>query len=70
MVSICAEISSVAFGPSVVYQRSSTSLFRLLSEGRLKPAVGKVFEFEDFREAFKTLAGGQALGKVVVRVGR
>jgi len=51
-----------------VYQRSSTSLFRLLSEGRLKPAVGKVFEFDDFREAFKTLAGRQALGKVVVRV--
>ncbi|WP_439358562.1 NADPH:quinone oxidoreductase family protein [Bradyrhizobium sp. DASA03007] len=53
-----------------VYRRSLTDLFQLLSEGRLRPAVGKVFEFEDFRDAFKALAGRQALGKVVVRVAR
>jgi NADPH:quinone reductase len=51
-----------------VYRRILTDLFRLLSEGRVKPAVGKVFEFEHFRDAFKALASRQALGKVVVRV--
>lgn len=50
------------------YQRVNTELFRLLSEGLLQPAVGQVFELADFREAFRTLAGRQALGKVVVRV--
>jgi NADPH:quinone reductase len=51
-----------------VYRRILTDLLRLLSEGRLKPAIGKVFEIKDFRDAFKVLAGRQALGKVVVRV--
>ena len=51
-----------------VYWRISKDIFRLLSEGGLNPAVGKVFELEDFRDAFKALAGRQALGKVVVRV--
>ncbi|RJF76385.1 NADPH:quinone oxidoreductase family protein [Rhodopseudomonas palustris] len=50
------------------YRRVSDELFRLLSENRLKPAVGQVFDIADFREAFKTLAGRQALGKVVIRV--
>lgn len=51
-----------------VYRRILTDLLRLLSEGRLKPAVGKVFDIEDFQDAFKALAGRQALGKVVVRI--
>lgn len=50
------------------YQRVTTDLFRLLSEGHLKPAVGQVFAFAEFRDAFKMLAGRQAVGKVVVRV--
>ncbi|MBR0854502.1 NADPH:quinone oxidoreductase family protein [Bradyrhizobium liaoningense] len=51
-----------------VYRRILRDLLRLLSDGRLKPAIGKVFEMSDFRGAFKALAGRQALGKVVVRV--
>ncbi|WP_322516791.1 NADPH:quinone oxidoreductase family protein [Rhodopseudomonas palustris] len=50
------------------YQRVTGDLFRLLSAGQLQPAVGQVFDLTDFRDAFKTLSGRQALGKVVVRV--
>jgi NADPH2:quinone reductase len=49
------------------YQRVTSDLFRLLSAGQLQPAVGQVFDLTDFRDAFKTLSGRQALGKVVVR---
>ncbi|MCG6203391.1 NADPH:quinone oxidoreductase family protein [Rhodopseudomonas sp. HC1] len=50
------------------YRRVNAELFRLLSEGRLQPPVGQVYDLADFREAFRTLAGREALGKVVVRV--
>ncbi|WP_280708843.1 NADPH:quinone oxidoreductase family protein [Bradyrhizobium sp. BR13661] len=53
-----------------VYQRTLRDLFRLLGDRRLRPAVGRIFEFERFYDAFKTLAGRRALGKVVVRVAR
>lgn len=35
---------------------------------RIQPVVNKVFEFGEAKEAFKFLAGGSHLGKVVVRV--
>ena len=39
-----------------------------LAEGRLKPAVGRVFALDDFREAFRTMQTRAALGKMVVRI--
>ena len=44
-------------------------LFTWLSRGDLKPVVGKVFAFEDYREAFAAMSGRSALGKMVVRIG-
>ncbi|MBR0781895.1 NADPH:quinone oxidoreductase family protein [Bradyrhizobium iriomotense] len=43
-------------------------LFTLLSEKKLVPVVGKVFAFQDFREAFKAMTTRSALGKMVVRI--
>nr|WP_308285120.1 zinc-binding dehydrogenase [Bradyrhizobium ivorense] len=40
-----------------------------LNHGELVPVVGKVFAFEDFRSAFKTMQTRAALGKMVVRIG-
>ena len=31
--------------------------------------VGKMFAFDDFRDAFKTMKNRTALGKMVVRIG-
>ena len=39
-----------------------------LEEGALEPVIGKVFAFEDFREAFKTMQNRSAFGKMVVRI--
>lgn len=43
-------------------------LFTWLSEKALVPVVGKVFAFEEFREAFKAMTTRTALGKMVVRI--
>ncbi|WP_407165021.1 NADPH:quinone oxidoreductase family protein [Bradyrhizobium sp. ORS 111] len=40
-----------------------------LNDGRLTPVVGKVFAFDDFRAAFKTMQTRAALGKMVVKIG-
>ncbi|MCP3400921.1 NADPH:quinone oxidoreductase family protein [Bradyrhizobium sp. CCGB20] len=39
-----------------------------LAGGKLKPAVGRVFALDDFREAFRTMQTRGALGKMVVRI--
>jgi NADPH2:quinone reductase len=46
-----------------------SQLFTWLKEKKLNPVVGKVFAFEDFRDAFKTMQTRSALGKMVVRIG-
>lgn len=43
-------------------------LFSWLSDKTLVPVVGKVFAFEEFREAFKAMTTRTALGKMVVRI--
>ena len=35
--------------------------------GELKPVVGKVVPFENFREAFKTMQSRSALGKMIIK---
>ena len=44
-------------------------LFTWLSDKTLVPVVGRVFAFEDFREAFTAMTTRSALGKMVVRIG-
>jgi NADPH:quinone reductase len=49
--------------------RVTSQLFSWLTDGKLTPVVGKVFAFDDFREAFRTMQTRSALGKMVVRIG-
>ena len=51
-----------------VQQRLMSQLIDWLADGKLKPAVGRVFALEDFREAFRTMQTRAALGKMVVRI--
>ncbi|AUC97703.1 NADPH:quinone oxidoreductase family protein [Bradyrhizobium sp. SK17] len=49
--------------------RMMMQLSAWLNDGRLTPVVGKVFAFDDFRDAFTTMQTRAALGKMVVRIG-
>jgi NADPH2:quinone reductase len=49
-------------------KRVMSQLFTWLTEKKLDPVVGKVFAFEDFREAFRAMETRSALGKMVVRI--
>jgi NADPH2:quinone reductase len=51
-----------------VGKRLMSQLIDWLADGKLKPAVGRVFALADFREAFKTMQTRAALGKMVVRI--
>jgi NADPH:quinone reductase len=51
------------------HRRVMAQLFIWLTEKKLEPVVGKVFAFDDFRDAFKTMQNRTALGKLVVRIG-
>lgn len=53
-----------------VQKRLMSELIGWLAEGKLTPAVGRVFGLEDFREAFKTMQTRAALGKMVVRISK
>ncbi|HKU07254.1 MAG TPA: zinc-binding dehydrogenase, partial [Bradyrhizobium sp.] len=50
-------------------RRVTAQLLSWLSDKKLAPVVGQVFDFADFREAFRTMQTRAALGKMVVRIG-
>lgn len=50
-------------------KRVTAQLLTWLGEKMLAPVVGKVFAFDDFRDAFRTMQTRAALGKMVVRIG-
>ncbi|WP_350284480.1 zinc-dependent alcohol dehydrogenase family protein [uncultured Croceitalea sp.] len=41
-----------------------------IAKGRLKPLVGKVFDFEDFKKAYEYMLSNQQVGKIVVRIAK
>src|SRR5882672_5711126 len=49
-------------------KRVMSQLFTWLTEKKLDPVVGKVFAFENFREAFRSMQTRSALGKMVVKI--
>lgn len=49
-------------------QANTEQLWRWVAEGRVRPPVGPVFEFADFRAALGQALAGTSLGKVVLRV--
>ena len=44
-------------------------LFELYRAGRLKPHISKTFALEEFAKALDLLRGGQAQGKVILKIG-
>ena len=62
------DLAQVARREPEVQKRLIAQLLTWLEEKKLMPAVGKVFEFENFRDAFKTMQNRSALGKIVVRI--
>ncbi len=51
-----------------VQRQVNAQLIAWLDAGELKPVVGKVFDFEDFHDAFKMMMDRSALGKMVVKI--
>ncbi len=47
--------------------RNFAELVQMVEEGRLSPRVHRVFALEDYVEAFGTLTGRRAMGKVLLR---
>ncbi|MFT4121278.1 NADPH:quinone oxidoreductase family protein [Bradyrhizobium sp.] len=62
------DLAQIAKREPDVQQRLMSELTGWLAEGKLKPAVGRVFALDDFRDAFKTMQTRAALGKMVVRI--
>ena len=56
-------------GGEQLEKRLLAGLVGWLKDGRLKPVVGQVFEFENSKDAFKALTSRTALGKMVVKIG-
>lgn len=63
-------------GVTAMYLNSSTKvdqlekIIELVSEGKVKPAVGKIFPFsvEGVQEAHKLSESGHARGKIIVKI--
>lgn len=52
-----------------VSNQNMMDLLKLYSEGKIKPAISEVFEFEDYVSALNALTERRAKGKVVLKVG-
>ena len=58
---------AVAFRPELV-REAHDELVRLADAGAISPVAGGVVEFSDAPSAIQELAGGQTVGRLVVRV--
>ncbi|KAI5925633.1 zinc-binding oxidoreductase [Camillea tinctor] len=47
-----------------------TQIGKWMAEGKVRPVVDEVFEFEDVVEAYKKLRAGHAKGKIIIHVGK
>ncbi|MDG5499369.1 NADPH:quinone oxidoreductase family protein [Marinobacter sp. BGYM27] len=52
-----------------VSNQNMMDLLKLYSEGKIKPAISEVFEFEDYVGALNALTERRAKGKIVLKVG-
>jgi NADPH:quinone reductase-like Zn-dependent oxidoreductase len=57
-----------AFGMTKTDLEHFTKLGEYMAEGKLKPVIDEVFNFEDAPKAYRKLKTGRAKGKIVVRV--
>ena len=53
--------------PAVLSQ-TNAQLMAWLEADALRPVVGKIFDFEDFHDAFRMMTDRSALGKMVIRI--
>ena len=58
-----------AFGMAATNFGDFTEIGKLLREGKIKPVIDQVSEFEDVPEAYRRLKTGRSKGKLVIRVG-
>lgn len=56
------------FEPEVA-KRDGDAILALASEGKLRPAIGKVYPLEEFRAAFEDVKASLRPGRVVIRMG-
>lgn len=57
------------FGLASTNYEDFTKLGKLVADGKVKPVIDEVFEFEDAPRAYEKLRTGRAKGKIVVKVG-
>jgi NADPH2:quinone reductase len=62
------DLAQIARREPDAQRRVMSQLLTWLGEGTLNPVVGKVFSFENFRDAFASMQTRTALGKMVVRI--
>lgn len=54
----------------MAFSRDATAEFaRFAEQHRIRPVIGKQFDFEEVIEAFHALLGQKEVGKVVVKTG-
>ena len=54
---------------TAAYERNEEELMALLTSGRSTPHIGATFGLDETAAALRLVADGQAIGKVVLRVG-
>lgn len=57
-----------SFGMAATNFEHFTEIGELLVEGKVKPTIDEVFDFEDVPKAYRKLKTGRAKGKIVVRI--
>lgn len=68
-------ITDIIFGGKTLYgvfmytKEMTQQACRLMEKKGIRPVVGKVFGWGDAKAAFEMLAGGGAVGKIVIKVG-
>lgn len=77
-VEVLNDFSPIADIPNGVYltgfysntptQKVIDEIFNFMNENKLRPCVGKIFEFENLREALIAQDTGKVNGKIVVRI--
>ena len=48
---------------------SNLNLFRMwIEDGKVKPVIDKIYEFDDYKEAYEYLDSGRAKGKIILKI--
>lgn len=64
-----ANDQNTVYGVRAFTTEMCEALAKFFDEHKCRPAIAKVFEWEDAKSAFEMLAKKEGFGKIVVRVG-